>query len=200
MDEELVKNGNNEAVGVNAKLQVIQTGIFASALRVVEFWTPRQDDGPNHAHGLSTEAWEASHKPKKRHGLEPLLSGPIAILAIPTVSAQHVKAAMSILAPSKEIPAPKRKVNPAYHEPAVQIGLQKLMFLGARIEGRAFDVEGARWVASIEGGIDGLRGQLVAMLQSAAASLTTTLESASRNLYITMESRKSMLEEEDKKE
>ena len=130
--------------------------------------------------------------------VEPLLSGPMAILTLPSVSPAHVKAALSILAPSKEIPAPKRRVAPSYHEPEVQTGLKKLMFLGARVEGKVFDMEGAKWVGSIEGGLGGLRAQLVAMLQGVGAGVTNTLESAGKSLYLTVEGRRGMLEEEQK--
>jgi hypothetical protein len=78
--------------------------------------------------------------------------------------------------------------------------LKKLMLLGARIEGRVFDMEGTRWVGGIDGGIDGLRSQLVWMLEGFGAGLASTLESAGRSLYFTMEGRRNMLEEEGKPE
>ena len=80
----------------------------------------------------------------------------------------------------------------------MQNGLQKLILLAARVEGKVFDMEGARWVGGIEGGIDGLRGQLVAMLQGFGAGVTRTLEVAGRNLYFTVEGRRGMLEENGK--
>ena len=122
----------------------------------------------------------------------------MAILTLPSVSPAHVKAALSILSPSKEIPAPKRKAAPGYYEPTVQTGLKKLMFLGARVEGKVFDMEGTQWVGSIEGGLTGLRAQLVAMLQGVGAGLTNTLESAGKSLYVTVEGRRGMLEDEQK--
>ncbi|KAF2173175.1 hypothetical protein M409DRAFT_17121 [Zasmidium cellare ATCC 36951] len=226
VDEELAKNGDQDSLSSDVKLQVVQTGIFVSALKVVEFWDPKfepkipeQDPTdpktassaviPNTKpskhdkmiqHGLSKKAHAiAVHRAKyMRHGLEPLLSGPLALLTLPTVSPQHLKAALSILSPSKDFPAPKRKTNPGYHEPAVQNGIQKLMLLGARVEGKAFDMEGAKWVGSIEGGLDGLRGQMVAMLQSVGAGITNTLEAASKSLYLTVEGRRTMLEDEEK--
>ena len=224
VDEELAKNGDLEYVGRGSKLQVVQTGIFASALRVVEFWNPNFEvDGPilqstdpitsssrempdagadqtdpAFKHGLSKQAWDAVRESKDAtHGLESLLSGPLALLTMPSVSPQHLKAAIKILAPTKEFPAPKRRERPGYHEPAVQAGIQKMMLLGARVEGKVFDMEGARWVGGIEGGLAGLRGQLVAMLQSIGAGLTSTLEGASRSLYVTVEGRRGMLEEEE---
>lgn len=222
VDEELAKNGNVDYLGRDSRISVVQTGIFASALSVVEFWNPKFESettgehptDPKTAtststknmkpeelltHGLSAQAHAAVKKRKHaRHGLEPLLSGPLAILTLPSVSPQHLKAALSILSPSKDFPAPKRKANPSYHEPAVQNGLQKLMLLGARIEGKAFDTEGAKWVGSIAGGLEGLRGQLVAMLSGVGAGITTTLEAASKSLYLTVEGRRTMLEEEGK--
>ena len=49
-----------------------------------------------------------------------------------------------------------------------------------------------------EGGIDGLRAQLVAALQGVGASVTSTLEGASRSLYFTVESRRMDMEEKEK--
>jgi large subunit ribosomal protein L10 len=152
-------------------------------------------------HGLSERVYRLTRNKKNRgarHGLEPILSGPLAVLTLPSVSPQHLKAALSILSPSKEFPAPKRRANPGYHEPAVQGGLQKLILLAARVEGKVFDMEGTRWVGGIEGGIDGLRGHLVAMLQGIGAGVTSTLEAASKSLYLTVEARRGMLEEQEK--
>jgi len=217
--------GAAESVGANSRLQVVQTGIFASALKIVEFWDPDQysDEsrtahptdprtatsaaiegtniaGPTFTHGLSREAWQAARDKKLKHGLEPLLSGPLMVVSFPAVSPQHLKAVLHILAPSDKFPAPKRKANPGYHDPVTQSGLQKLLLLGARVEGKTFDMEGTKWVGSIEGGLEGLRGQLVAMLSSTSGSLASTLEAAGRSLYFTVEGRRSMLEEEEKGE
>jgi len=203
-DEELARNGDDTFVGQSSKLQIVQTGIFASALKVVEFWDPSNAElqpairDPTLTHGLSKDAYFSAKSAKLQHGLEPLLSGPMAILTLPSVSPAHVKAALSILAPSKDIPAPKRRVAPSYHEPEVQTGLKKLMFLGARVEGKVFDMEGAKWVGGIEGGLGGLRAQLVAMLQGVGAGVTNTLESAGKSLYLTVEGRRGMLEDEQK--
>jgi len=206
------------------KLQIIQTGIFASALRVVEFYDPAQQQAvtihhptdprsdssavipnakptssdPHFSHNLSQAAHKAAKKNMKlKNGLEPLLSGPLLLLTLPTVSPAHLKAALSILSPSEKFPAPKRRVNPNYHEPAVLAGIQKLMLLGARAEGRIFDLEGARWIGGIDGGLTGLRSQLVALLQQFGVGLTSTLEAASKSLYFTLEGRRGMLEEEE---
>lgn len=61
-----------------------------------------------------------------------------------------------------------------------------------------FDTEGVRWIGGIEGGMEGLRGQLVGMLQGVGVGLTGALEGASRSLYFTVEGRRMMLEEEVK--
>lgn len=206
------------------KMQIIQTGIFAAALRVVEFFqaegsgnvsqlqpidprsntsavapnTAPSSSSPEYAHGLSEAAYTAAANKKLRHGLEPLLSGPLMVLTLPAMSPAHLKAALTILSPSKEFPAPKRRTNPTFHEPAVQNGLQKLILLGARAEGKAFDLEGTQWIGGIEGGLTGLRAQLVAILQGFGANLTNTLEAASKSLYFTLENRKGVLEEEEK--
>lgn len=72
------------------------------------------------------------------------------------------------------------------------------MLLGARVEGRVFDNEGARWVGGIEGGLEGLRGQLVGILGEAGGRVTGTLEGVGRNLWVTVEGRRGMLEEEER--
>jgi len=191
--------GIADPAGESATIQIVQTGIFASALKVVEYFHVDSNTNAASTHGLSKKAWESARKNAKiQHGLEPLLSGPLMLVTFPSVSPRHMQAVLSTLAPSEKFPAPKRKANPAYHELSVQSGLQKLLLLGARVEGKAFDMEGTRWVAGIEGGIDGLRGQLVAMLSSIGAGITNTLESAGRSLYFTVEGRREMLEEEEK--
>jgi hypothetical protein len=80
----------------------------------------------------------------------------------------------------------------------VQNGLNKLNVLAARLDNQLFDVDQTKWVGSIEGGIDGLRSQLVMALQSMGSSITNALEGAGKSLYFTLESRRSVLEDEQK--
>ncbi|KUJ07955.1 uncharacterized protein LY89DRAFT_564655, partial [Mollisia scopiformis] len=212
----------SEPLAEGIKVQIIQTGIFAAALRIVEFYKPGPETtsqldpinpatsssakiplynprGDGLTHTLSAAAHEAVADTRTAHALAPLLSGPLMLVTFPNVSPQHLKAALSILAPSApDFPAPTRRANPSYHDMSVQGGLQKLLLLGARVEGKVFDVDGAKWVGKIEGGLDGLRAQLVAMLQGAGAGITNTLESAGRSLYFTVEGRRTMLEDEAK--
>lgn len=208
LDVQRAKDGQ-ETLAEEIKMQVIQTNIFASALRVVEFFDPEKStpdsailessseaDGELLTHGLSSYAYQVASNRKLKLELDPLLSGPLAVVAIPTVTPQYLKTVLSILSPSKpDFPAPSRKANPDYYELSVQTGLQKLMLLGARVEGKVFDVDGTKWVGSIPGGIDGLRAQLVQMLQGVGGSLTGALEGASRSLYFTLEGRKMDMEE-----
>jgi large subunit ribosomal protein L10 len=188
----------NSAIGQYTKLQIVQTGIFASAVKVVEAFHPGSSTVAVASHSLSKEAYKTARASKAKTGLEPLLSGPLLVLTFPLVSPQHLKAALTILSPSDKFPAPKRKANPALYEPGIQSGLQKLMLLGARVEGKVFDLDGTRWVGGISGGLDGLRAQLVYMLQSLPAGLTNTLEGAAKSLYVTMESRRLDLEAGEK--
>jgi large subunit ribosomal protein L10 len=224
VDAERAKNGQ-DTLASEVKLQIIQTNIFASALRVVEFFNPESetldhaqhpsdprtatsaqipqtsnmaDDG-RFTHGLSTRAHEIATNRKLKLELEPILSGPLAVVAFPSVTPQYLKAVMSILSPSKgDFPAPTRRTTPDYYEPSVQQGLQKLMLLGARVEGKVFDVAGTKWVGGIDGGIEGLQAQLVQMLQSVGGSLTSALEGASKSLYFTVEGRRMDMEEKEK--
>jgi large subunit ribosomal protein L10 len=52
------------------------------------------------------------------------------------------------------------------------------------------DTAGTKWVGGIQGGIDGLRAQLVHTLESTGLGLTSALESAGNSLWVTLESRR----------
>ena len=226
-DAEVAAGRPSSNAADSVKVQIIQAGVFEAALLVVDYFRPElQPEArsphpsdpatqsstvlPNTyptptdrtlTHALSRAAHDAVADKKLFHGLRPLLSGPLAVVTFPTVSPQHMKAVLSILSPKAPgFQAPTRRANPGYHDATVQAGLQKMMLLGARVEGKAFDPDGARWVGGIEGGLDGLRAQLVGMLQGIGAGLTNVLEGAGRSLYFTVEGRRGMLEEEEKAE
>ena len=213
-----------EPLAESVKLQIIQSGIFGAALKVVEYFDPaalpqretieagdpriqssktvhrtKKGEQEVFSHALSRTAYEAVRAQRVTHALEPLLVGPLMLVSFPTLSTAHLKSILSILSPSPpNFRAPTRSANPSFYDPAVQSGLQKLLLLGARVEGQVFDLEGTRWVGGIEGGLDGLRGQLVALLQSIGAGVTGVLEGASRSLYFTVEGRRMALEDEQK--
>ncbi|KAJ5086648.1 hypothetical protein NUU61_007955 [Penicillium alfredii] len=228
VDDKIAAEGRSApALAPHIKLQTVQTSIFEVALRIVEYFRPNKDslasgkppsaidpvtqtsaeipavsgakDDPALTHDLSRTAYAAVKRKKGKHELSSLLAGPIAVLSIPSVSPEHMKAALSILTP-KEVgfPAPTRKANPDYHDPIVQNGLQKINLLAARVDSKVFDINETKWVGSIEGGMDGLRAQLVTALQGVGSSVTSTLEGAGKSLYFTMESRRSVLEDEQK--
>lgn len=184
------------------------------ALKIVEFYNPevaaaasttaKSTRGPL-VHDLSEAAYQAVKDTKIPEDsayaqIQPLLVGPISALVMPAVSPAHVAAALSILAPVPgKIPAPTRRKNPGYHDPTCQSGLAKLLLVGGRIEGKVFDQAGVNWVGGIEGGMDGLRAQLVGILQGAGLGITTTLEGGSKNLWLALEGRKGQLEGEVEK-
>ncbi|OAP60603.1 hypothetical protein AYL99_05605 [Fonsecaea erecta] len=176
---------------------------LAVALRKLDAQLAAQGKPPHERIGEYIKlqaAYEAAQQHKNEHPLTPGLAGSVAILTFPAVSPTYLKTAFSILSPQPPLfPAPTRRAVPQYYEPAVQDGLKKLLLLGARVDGQLFDMEGTRWVGSIDGGIDGLRAQLVAMLQGFGAAMVHTLESGSRSLWFTMEGRRRMLEEEEEK-
>ena len=203
------------------QLQVIRTRIFDVALKVVEFHDPTSVKPTTavtaagrkipvtYNHDLSKAAYETVQRYSKGEvaipedsqykELSPLLVGPVALLTIPAVSPAHLAAALKVLSPSPPaFAAPSRKKQPSYYDPVAQSGLQKLLLVGGRIEGKVFDLEGVKWVGGIEGGLDGLRAQLVYMLQSAGLGLTSALEGAGKSLWLTMESRRSVMEEAEK--
>ncbi|RYP11791.1 hypothetical protein DL767_010716 [Monosporascus sp. MG133] len=187
------------------ELQVLRTRIFDVALKITEFFDGgAQTDRSNaYTHDLSATAYETIKKapvddPTTIYAqIKPLMVGPVAAVTFPAVSPAHLAAVIKVLAPSPpQFPAPTRKKNPSYYEPTFQSGVQKLILIGSRIEGRVFDRDGVNWVGSIEGGLDGLRAQLVAMLQSAGLGLTTALESGSKALWLALEGRRTQLDEE----
>ncbi|KAI1485582.1 hypothetical protein F5X96DRAFT_659383 [Biscogniauxia mediterranea] len=191
-------------ISPNVEIQVLRTRIFDVAFRVVEFFDPKaHTDKPNaYTHDLSVAAYKA-HKgatvdENSAYGqIRGLFTGPVAAVTIPMVSPAHLEAVLKVLAPSPPaFPPPPRKKNPGYYEPTAQSGLQKLLLIGGRIEGRVFDPNGVMWVGSIQGGLDGLRAQLVGMLQNAGLGLTSALEGNSKGLWLALESRRTQMEEE----
>ncbi|KAI1102744.1 hypothetical protein F4804DRAFT_312089 [Jackrogersella minutella] len=190
-------------ISESIELQVIRTRIFGIGLKIVEFFDADAHKGQSNAytHDLSATAYETISKApideNSMYGqISPLLAGPLAVLTFPAVSPAHLAAVISTLAPSPPaFPAPSRKKNPGYHDPIAQSGLQKLILVGGRIDGKVFDQEGLRWVGGIEGGLDGLRSQLISMLQSAGLGLTTALEGQSKGLWLALEGRRTQLEE-----
>ncbi|OTA84861.1 hypothetical protein M434DRAFT_400290 [Hypoxylon sp. CO27-5] len=191
-------------ISSSIELQVLRTRIFNVAFKIVEFFHPEELSGKSNAytHDLSATAYETISKAavdeNSAYGqISPLLIGPVAAVTFPAVSPAHLAAVLSVLSPSPAaFPAPSRKKNPGYYDLTAQSGLQKLLMVGGRIENRVFDHEGVKWVGGIEGGIEGLRAQLVAMLQSAGLGLTTALEGHSKGLWLALESRRTQLEEE----
>ncbi|KAH7310402.1 hypothetical protein B0I35DRAFT_358068 [Stachybotrys elegans] len=193
------------------QMQVLRTNMFKVALRITELYnaeaaaaletTPSSPHGPL-VHDLSTTAYETIKNTPTVPGsavaqLEPLMVGPLAALVLPALSTAHLAAALSVLSPVPgKFPAPSRKKNPGYYDPIFQEGLSKLLLVGGRIEGKVFDHAGINWVGGIEGGLDGLRAQLVGLLQGAGLGITSTLEGGSRSLWLALEGRKTQLEEE----
>lgn len=190
-------NPSAPSLAGSVKLQIVQTGILGAALRLAEYYDSSKISPGVERHLLSAAANEQVRGQIKTHAFSPLLSGPIALLTFPQVSPQHLKAALIVLAPkAPEFPKPTRKASPGWHDPAVQQGLEKLMLMGARVEGSVFDQEGARWVGGISGGLDGLRGSVVHMLQSIGGSVTSSLEAHGKGIYLALEGRRMQLDEE----
>ncbi|KAI1817897.1 hypothetical protein GGS20DRAFT_531300 [Poronia punctata] len=185
-------------------LVVLRTRIFNVAYKIVDFFDPKaQVDKSNaYTHDLSKTAYEtirsADIDESSTYGqISPLLIGPVAAVTFPVVSPAHLAAVLKVLAPSAPAFAPPtRKKNPGYYDPVAQSGFQKLILIGGRVENKAFDYDGLKWVGGIEGGLDGLRAQLVSLLQNAGLGLTTALEGHSKGLWLALEGRRTQLEEE----
>ncbi|OGM49122.1 hypothetical protein ABOM_002353 [Aspergillus bombycis] len=204
VDEQIASEGRSlPPLAPHVKVQIVQTSIFEVALRIVEYFRPNAStieagQAPSAVDPITQTSAEVSLSGSRD---DPTLSHDLSrALMMPSVmSPEHLKAALTVLAPKAAgFPVPTRKANPGWHELPVQNGLNKLALLAARVDGKVFDVDQTKWVGSIEGGMDGLRSQLVMALQSMASSVTNTLEGAGKSLYFTLESRRSVLEEEQK--
>ncbi|GAO19914.1 hypothetical protein UVI_02039110 [Ustilaginoidea virens] len=195
------------------QLQVMRTKMLSVALRITEFHKPdySKDLPPAQwlgpvplVHDLSEAAYKTikdiAVPPNSAYAqLQPLMVGPVAALTLPCISTAHLAAALSILAPVAGVfPAPTRKKNPGFYDPICQNGLNKLVLVGGRIEGKVFDEQGVNWVGGIQGGLDGLRAQLVSLLQRAGLGVTTSLHAVSMNVWLALESRRAQLDEGDK--
>ena len=196
----------NIASGI--ELQVLRTRIFDVALKITEFFDPsaaaKGKKSNAYTHDLSMTAYETIKKapiddPNTTYAqIRPLLVGPVAAVTFPAASPGHLAAVLRILAPNAAagFPAPTRKKTPGYYELSAQSGLQKLILVGGRVEGRVFDNDAVRWVGGIKGGLGGLRAQLVATLQGAGLGLAAALEGGAKSLWFSLETRRSQLEEE----
>ncbi|CAI4211981.1 unnamed protein product [Parascedosporium putredinis] len=198
--------GQHVDLAPHVRLEVLRSRMFDVAMKIDEFFdpalaardpaTPRTDRHGPLADGKGIDPANSTYAQ-----LSPLMSGPVAALVFPAVSPPHLAAALSVLAPTPGLfPAPPKKKNPGYYDPVVQAALAKLLLVGGRVEGKVFDVDGIKWVGGIDGGLDGLRARLVAMLQGVGLGLTNTLESGSKSLWLSLEGRKLQLEEEQKGE
>ncbi|KAI9825563.1 MAG: hypothetical protein M1826_006953 [Phylliscum demangeonii] len=184
------------------RITCLRTGIFAAALRVVEYYHPERDPTPTtYTHTLSRAAHAAATRKavKNAHPLTPLLAGRLAVVCFPTLSTAHLQAALSVLAPSApRFAAPSRRAFPGYHDEKVRAGVQKLLVLAARVDGAVLDLGATRRLALVEGGRDGLRAQLLALLRAVGgASLAAALQGPGRALVRTVDGRRAALEAEE---
>lgn len=60
-----------------------------------------------------------------------------------------------------------------------------------------FDHEKTRWVGGIDGGMEGLLGQLVGILQGFGAGVTEVLEGQGKRLYFTLEGLRGILDDKE---
>lgn len=186
------------------EFQVLRTRMFNVACKIVDFFKPEEeaDKSNKYTHDLSKSAYEAIKTAEIDESsmyaqLNPLLIGPVAAVTFPAVSPAHLAAVLKVLAPSPgAFSAPTRKKSPGFYDPVAQSGFSKLILVGGRIEGKPFDNDGVKWVGGINGGLDGLRSQLVSLLQNAGLGLTTALEGHSKGLWLALEGRRAQLEEE----
>ncbi|KAI5780421.1 hypothetical protein EDC01DRAFT_668058 [Geopyxis carbonaria] len=180
----------HDEVAEHIKITMLRTQVFSSAVRVAEFYDTVEDS----QHGTSRDAYEKTKKQKK-HALAPLLTGPVGVVSFPAVSPAHLKTVMDIMFPAGK---PIRGMAPL-----ATSGLQKLILLAARVDGhvaaaqigqaQVLDSEKVRWVSALPG-FEGLRGQLVAILQSVGGGeLVRSLESIPTSIVRTLDGHRKVL-------
>ncbi|KAI5801473.1 hypothetical protein DFH27DRAFT_467410, partial [Peziza echinospora] len=175
------------------KITTTHVGILGPAVRVADSVSP---DGTFWPHGTSVEASTVAKKSKRKHPLTPLLSGPLAVVTFPVLSPKHILVVMDMMFPVKRAPAKKS------FDPVATVGLNKLLFLGARVQerplgmGTAMEDTGVRWLAGLNS-VEEMRGEIVALLQTVGGGeIVRNLESVAIGLGRTVEGRRLMLEEE----
>lgn len=179
------------------KITLIRSALFSSALRVAEGFDKAHPKESGLA-GTSKEAYAQTLHLRDELPLNALLTGPTATLSFPVVSPPHLKVVLDIMFPAK---GHKRGLDPL----AVS-GLQKLVLLGARVdghvaggrigEGRVLDGDQVRLVSGLKG-IEDMRGELAAILQSVGGGeLVRSLGSVGLGIVRTVEGRRKIMEEE----
>lgn len=166
--------GAADPVTPHVKITILRNGIFDAALRISDYYDPSNKG----RHGTSSQAFHSTKWRGKNHPLKALMSGPLGCVTFPAVSPEHLKVVMDLMFPDNK---PMKGLDPL----AVQ-GMQKLILLAARVDGHAagnmgkaeiMDREKIKWV-SVLPGYEGLRGQLVAALQTmGGGELVRSLES-----------------------
>lgn len=132
--------------------------------------------------------------------LEPLLSGPLAVLTSPTLSPPYISRLMSVIDKAFGNKAPPAAAPGTAHSKTGSVN-NRLVPLAAIIEGnKVLDVPALRDVSTIPD-LDTLRAQIVGLLSSPASQLAGVLSMASGGkLALTLEGRKQQLEAAQKSE
>ncbi|EPS40463.1 hypothetical protein H072_5690 [Dactylellina haptotyla CBS 200.50] len=177
-------------VGEQTKMTIVNTELFAAALRVAEYLPKDANVGTS----SGPEAYRLTVGYKKVHPMEPFLIGPVGVIQFPTISPPHLLAVLNLLFPEK---ATFKKGT----DPAFITGVGKLLLLGAKVDkvgGQTIDNGMLKHITTL-GDITTLRGQLLGVMQSAGAGLVSTLHSPSKALWVMMEGRRKMLDPETEK-
>ena len=128
--------------------------------------------------------------------LEPLFSGPVALLTCPHLSPSYVSSLLNVVDRALGNAPPKAPAKHLPH-PAVAAANPRLVPLGAVLEGkRLMEIPAVRDVGRL-GSLDQLRAQIVGLLSAPGQQLAGVLSQASGGrLALTLESRKLDLEKE----
>lgn len=178
-----------DAIADGIKINVLRGAIFDAAIRVADYYDPKMPS----EHGTSKEAYAITTK-KNKHSLAPIIAGPIGAVSFPKVSPEHLKVVLDVMFPDG------RAIKGM--DPLALTGIQKLYLLAARVDGHAagqigkaetLDREKVKWVSTLPGE-DGIRGELVAILQSVGGgALVQSLQSIGVNVVRTVDAHRKVL-------
>ncbi|KAH8154789.1 uncharacterized protein LAJ45_01320 [Morchella importuna] len=177
-------------------INLVRPALFSSVLRVAEGFD-KEHRFDNGLAGTSKEAYKSTLHLKETLDLHPLLTANVATLSMPVVAPAQLKLILELMFPEKRS---KKGLDPL-----ALSGLQKLVLLGARVdghvaggrigEGRVLDGDQLRALSQLKS-VEEMRGELAAILQSVGGGeLVRSLGSVGLTLTRTVDGRRKMLEE-----
>ncbi|RPA79549.1 hypothetical protein BJ508DRAFT_363146 [Ascobolus immersus RN42] len=170
-------------------ITIVHSGILGSALRVIDAEAAGALPADLRTGSSSTRAvYDATLGMKDQAELRSVLSGPLALITFREVDGQILTKLLEMMFPVSG----KFKKG---MDPACTSGLNKLLMLAGRCDGRILDQKGVRWVSGLPG-LEGLRGELIAILRKVGGGdIAQALGGIPIGLARMVDARRKMLED-----